>query len=423
MSLANSLAAVREEIIKCMKCGNCQAACPIYKEIRLESAVARGKIHLAGVLAGSELKAGPALAERFALCLTCLACMTVCPSGVKVCDIILAARADLAAELGLPPAKKAAFAVLARPGLFRTGLRALARLQDLAFKRTAPNKMKPRFPLGLEMRRVVPPLAPVSFLDRAKEKYPAEKPLARVALFTGCLNNYLYPRVVHAALHVLQANRVEVIIPRNQHCCGAPLIYNGAVETAREMARSHADIFGSLSVDAIITMCGTCGEAFAHFYPRMLEGVPSYEKKARELAQKTTDIARFLHHLPLDKRSLRSLDLTVTYHQPCHLGRGLGVTKEPVELLSGIPGTRYTPLKDPGRCCGNAGSFSLTHYGLSYRILEHKLKDIAATGAQAVATGCPACKMQLTDGLTQENMPQEALHTVEILARAYGFAL
>ncbi|WP_027718664.1 (Fe-S)-binding protein [Desulfovirgula thermocuniculi] len=423
MSLLNGMAAVKEEIIKCMKCGNCQAACPIYKELRLEPAVARGKIHLAGMLAGGELKAAPALAERFALCLTCLACTAVCPSGVKVCDIILAARAALAAELGLPFAKRAAFAALTQPKLFRAGLKTFARLQGLAFRRLAPFKMKPRFPLGLEMRRVVPPLATASFLDRAKEKYPVEKPLARVALFAGCLNNYVYPRVGHAALHVLQANRVEVVIPREQHCCGAPSIYNGATGMAREMARSHVDIFGSLGVDAVITMCGTCGESFAHFYPRLLEDVPGYGKKARELARKTTDIARFLYRLPLDKGNLRSLDLSVTYHQPCHLGRGLGVVKEPVELLSGIPGTRYTPLKDPARCCGNAGSFSLSHYHLSYRILGHKLKDIAGTGAQVVATGCPACKMQLTDGLTQENMSQEAMHTVEILAHAYGFAL
>ncbi|ACX51709.1 protein of unknown function DUF224 cysteine-rich region domain protein [Ammonifex degensii KC4] len=421
MSPLNGLGAVEEEIIRCMKCGNCQSVCPIYKELRLESSVARGKIRLAEALLKEEVAATSALKERFDLCLTCLACESVCPSGVKVSSIILAARKELARKKGLPWIKRVLFSTLQRPRILRWGAKTAARLQDLAFKRLGSDKMQPRFPLGLERRRIFPALAPQSLLEQVEERHSVANPLARVALFAGCLTNYVFPSAGLATLYLLRQNRVEVIVPRGQHCCGSPLIYGGAADVVKEMARSHVTLFSSLKVDAVLTLCGTCGEAFQHFYPQLLQDAPGYREKAEELAQKTVDIARFLHQLPLDRNLLKPLDLTVTYHHPCHLGRGLGVVQEPVELIKSVPGVRYIPLQDPARCCGNAGSFSLTHYSLSYSILAHKLKDIAATGAQVVLTGCPACRMQLLDGLSQEKMPQEVWHTVELLARACGF--
>ncbi|MBE3587531.1 MAG: (Fe-S)-binding protein [Thermoanaerobacteraceae bacterium] len=418
MGIFNGLAAVEEEIIKCMKCGNCQAVCPIYKETRREPSVARGKIKLAAALLQGEVRATPALAERFDLCLTCLACQAACPSGVQVGRIILAARAAVAAEKGLPLAKKTVFSVVRRPRLFHLGARAGARLQGLLFKRIAPDKMRPRFPLGLEMRRIIPPLAPVTFRQQVAANHPVERCRATVALFTGCLLNYVYPEIGRAALHVLQGNGAAVVIPPEQHCCGAPLLYNGAAEMVRDMARSHVDLFSRVQAEAIITMCGTCGETFKHHYPDLLAGDPAYAPKAREVAARVVDIAQFLYRLPLEKNALKPLDLTVTYHQPCHLGRGLGVVQEPLALIRSIPGIRFVPLKAPDRCCGNAGSFSLTHYPLSCQILTHKIKDIAGTGARAVITGCPACRMQLTDGLGQAKMPLQVMHTIELLARA-----
>ncbi|RDV82448.1 (Fe-S)-binding protein [Ammonifex thiophilus] len=422
MNPLNGLGAVEEEIIRCMKCGNCQAVCPIYQELKLESSVARGKIRLAEALFKGEILATPALSERFDLCLTCLACESICPSGVKVSDIILATRRELARRKGLPWIKRALFSTLQHPRILRRGAKIAARLQDLVFRRLDSDKMQPRFPLGLERRRIFPALAPQSLLEQVEEKYSVPKPLARVALFAGCLTNYVFPGVGLATLYLLRQHRVEVVVPRSQHCCGSPLIYGGAADVVKEMARSHVALFSGFKVDAILTLCGTCGEAFHHFYPRLLQDAPGYGEKAEELAQKTMDIARFLYQLPLDRNLLKPLELTATYHQPCHLGRGLGVVQEPIELIKSVPGVRYVPLQNPARCCGNAGSFSLTHYPLSYSILTHKLKDIAATGAEVVLTGCPACRMQLLDGLSQERMPQKVWHTVELLARACGFS-
>jgi glycolate oxidase iron-sulfur subunit len=416
MSIFNGLAAVEEEILKCMKCGNCQAVCPLYKESRQEPAVARGKIRLAAAVLDGRLKPAETLARRFDLCLTCLACVATCPSGVKVDRIILAARTAMVREKGLPFIKKTAFTGLSRPHLFDLGIKTAARLQGVFFKRLEQEKMQPRFPLGLELRRIVPPLASVPFRDRVAETHKVERPVATVAFFTGCMTNYLYPEIGQATLRVLKAHGVNVIIPRMQHCCGAPLLYNGAADMTREMAKSHVDLFGSIRADAIITVCGTCGEAFKHLYPELLDTTPGYGKKAREVADRIMDITRFLYRLPFNPELFRAPELSVTYHQPCHLGRGLGVVQEPLFIIRSIAGVTYQPLKEPDRCCGNAGSFSLAHYDLSYRVLAHKLRDIKSSGAQMVITGCPACRMHLNDGLTQEQMPQKAVHTIEFLA-------
>jgi len=420
MSIFDGLTAAEEEIVKCMKCGNCQAVCPIYQISRREPAVARGKISLAAALLQGELSATAALASRFDLCLTCLACVAACPSGVRVDRIILAARTALTKSKGLPPVKGAVFRGIRKPALLAWGAKAASRFQGLAFKRLSPEKMRPRFPLGLDRRRIIPPLAPVSLIEQIAGEHPVERPLARVAFFAGCLSNYLYPAIGLALLKVLKTNRVSVVVPRQQHCCGAPLLYNGAAGMVREMAKSHLDIFDPGRYEAVITACGTCGESFRHYYAELLDGISDYARKAWDLAAKTMDIAEFLNNLPLRKDVLQPLECTVTYHQPCHLGRGLGVVTGPPALIQSIPGIKLAPLQEPGRCCGNAGSFSLTHYQLAGQIREHKLKDIALTGAQTVVTGCPACKMHLQDGLFQEEMPQQVMHTIELLARSYA---
>lgn len=419
MSIYDGLKEVQDELIKCMKCGNCQAVCPLYQETRREAAVARGKIKLAEAVLKGEVDYTPALAKRFDLCLTCQACSANCPCGVQVHRVVLAARAELARKRGLPGGKKAAFKVLKHPKLFHMGLRIGARTQGLVFKKNGAG-MSPRFPVGLELRRVIPPLAGQSLKSRLAEVNPVPNPKMQVAFFSGCVTNYIYTNVGQAVVDVLQHNQVSVLFPLAQHCCGAPVLINGDVATALAMAKSHVEMFSKLNPDAIITVCGTCGESFRHNYVELLENDPVYWEQAKHLAAITYDIAEFLVDvIKIDQSKLGPVKMTATYHEPCHLGRGLGVTKQPLELLQSIPDLKFTPLQEPNRCCGGAGSFSLTNYPLSYDILGRKLKDIEHSGAATVVTGCGSCRMQLSDGLAQEKMSQQVLHTVEVLQQSY----
>lgn len=419
MSIYDGLKEIEEELIKCMKCGNCQAVCPIYKETRAEASVARGKLKLAEAVLKGEIGYTEGIAKRFELCLTCEACSANCPCGVKAHQVILAARAELARQKGLSAAKKAAFNLLRHPKLFDLGLRLGGKFQGFAFKRN--NKgMSPRFPIGLESRRVLPPLADKSLKSVIPEENKVNSPRRRVTFFSGCVTNYVYTSVGKAVVDVLNHNSIDVIFPKDQHCCGAPALINGDVETAREMAKSHVDMFSDQKVEAIITICGTCGESFKHKYSELLEKEPAYLEKAKALGNKTYDISEYLVDvLKIDFSKLGPVPMTFTYHEPCHLGRGLGITRQPLEILKNIPGLIYQPMKTPNRCCGGAGSFSLTNYPMSYQILGKKLEDIAGTGASTVLTGCGSCRMQIEDGLAQEKMGQNVMHIIEVVQKAY----
>ena len=419
MSIYDGLKEIEEELMKCMKCGNCQAVCPIYKETRAEASVARGKLKLAEAILKGEIGYTPGIAKRFDLCLTCEACSANCPCGVKVHEVILAARAELARQKGLPTAKKAAFNLLRHPKLFDLGLRMGGKFQGLAFKRKKKG-MSPRFPIGLESRRVLPSLAEKPLKSLIPEESKVKQPRRKVAFFSGCVTNYIYTSVGQAVVEVLNYNDIDVIFPKEQHCCGAPALINGDVECAREMAKSHVDLFSNLDVEAIITICGTCGESFKEKYSQLLEKDPVYAAKAKAIGQKTYDISEYLVDvLKVDFSKLGPVDMTFTYHEPCHLGRGLGITRQPLEILQNIPGLIYKPLKAPNRCCGGAGSFSLTNYPMSYQILGKKLEDITGTGADTVITGCGSCRMQLEDGLAQEKMSQDVMHIIEVVHKAY----
>lgn len=419
MAIYDNMKHIEEELIKCMKCGNCQAVCPVYKETLSESGVARGKIQLAAKILKREAKYTPELYKKFDLCLQCQACTANCPCGVKAHKIILAGRAELARQQMLPFAKKAAFNVLKSPKLFDFGLRMGSAFQGLAFKRSGSG-MSPRFPIGLEMRRVMPPLADKPLRSWLPEVNKAPNSRKKVAFFTGCVTNYIYTSVGQAVVDVLNRNGVDVIIPKEQHCCGAPALINGDVETGKAMARSHVDIFSEHDVDAIITVCGTCGGSFEQKYVELLADDPVYAAKAKAIAKKVRDISEYLvDDLKVNFAKLGNVPMTFTYHEPCHIGRGMGLTRQPLEMLTKIPGINYKPMKQPNRCCGGAGSFSLTNYPVSYQILKKKVDDIQGTNSTVVVTGCGSCRMQLEDGLAQEKMPHKVMHVIEVVLMAY----
>ena len=418
MALFGGLPGLEEELVKCMKCGNCQAVCPLYKETMAEPSVARGKIRLAQALLKGEIKPGAELAGMFDFCLTCMACAAGCPSGVRVDRVVLAARNAMINSRGLPLAKKAAIAGISRPMLLNTGMGIARAAQDAIFIRQG-DRMSPRFPMGLEMRRVLPALAPQFLRDGLPEIVRVSQAVGRVAFFTGCLINYIYTGVGRAIVRVLQKSGLEIVIPAQQHCCGSPVTIMGDHDTAARMAVSQVNLFSSIPCDAIITACGTCGESFREFYPALLEG-GAEGAKARELSRKTFDISEYMaERVDIKAEKLVALQKSVTCHQPCHLARGMGVKDQPAELLKKIPGLNLIPMRDPGRCCGGSGSFSLTDYDLAGRVRRVKLKDIGETGAGLVAAGCGSCRMHIQDGLDQAGMKVAVCHPVELLDQAY----
>ena len=423
MSVYNSLDSITEELHKCMKCGNCMAVCPIYKETRQEVAVARGKISLVEYLLSGEIEMTEGMANRFSLCTTCMACNTNCPCGVRFDKIILAARAEAVRKKGLQAVKKIAFTALKMQRMFDFGMKAGSIFQGLALKNIPDRHSKlarMRVDIGIGKEKVFPMLSKKTLRSELPEVITVKNPKLRVGFFTGCMINYFYTDIGRAVVKVLIENDIEVVIPRFQDCCGIPASVNGDVGSARTLAKRNLRAFERIGADALVVACSSGGTAWKHVFGELLENDPELKALADKWAKKSYDISEFLiHQVPFKKEGLGRVARKVTYHDPCHLNRGQGISQEPREILKSIPGVELIEMKEPGRCCGMAGSFSLVHPDLSVQISDHKTSDIQTTNTDTVATGCPACRLQLQSGVENAGVDEEVLHTIQILAESY----
>jgi glycolate oxidase iron-sulfur subunit len=397
--------------------------CPIYKELGTEASVARGKISLIeAVLNGSsEVSAG--FDKRMALCVSCKACTAKCPCGIKADEIIIKGREAIVKARGLHPIKKMAFALLKRRFLFDLGLRAAGVFGPIAFKKVSgrPSSVLARFPMpGLDRRRVMAPFAATPLRSRFPETVSVPNPKLRVAFFTGCSINYIYPDVGESVINVLKANNIEVVMPKMQHCCATPVFLSGEAELGKVFAKHNIETFETYNVDYIVAACGSCSLAWKHEYVELFKDDPDMKARAEKMAAKTFEISEFLVDIaPFRQDILGKVESNVTMHDPCHMSRGIKVTAQPRAILKSIPGLNFKEMSDPSRCCGAGGSFCVAHYDVSKKINQRKLADIASTGATDVATSCGMCRMHITDGLVQQNMNQEVHHVVQWLDKSY----
>lgn len=406
---------------KCNRCGACQSVCPVYGELGVESGVARGKISMVKALRTGELEWTPQIAEKMDICLQCKRCTANCPGGTEGDTLIRWGRTETQKRVGIPfMYRLIARALLPRRWIFNSAM-GMGKLGQKFLFRPGPNGqgMLPRIPFGLDKRRVLSPLAAQTLKQRLPQINTIETPVMRVVYFVGCMANFIYPQVGESLVRVLHHNQVEVIIPSLQHCCGMPVYTSGDLETARMMAKENLKILSSIDADAIVVTCGSCGLALKEHYPELFEGDPELERMAIQVAHKVKDISQLIVSLDFAKdMSKVAQEGKVTYHDPCHLKNGLRVTEEPRQILNSIPGLTFLETGH-SRCCGSGGSFSLKHYDLSAKITNRCVEELFATGAEVIATGCLACRMQLEDAISQKGIKLKVRHTVELLDQSY----
>jgi len=410
-----------QEVIRCIRCGACQNVCPVFKELQAESTVARGRVKLIRGVISKDLDLTEGFIDKMSLCLMCKACVVNCPSGVKVDKLVEAARKEIVDKKGLSPLKKLIFRlVLKNRWVFNSGMKAGSVFQGLVFRKGPQGQgMLPKMSLGLDKRRLLSPLAPKSFRSIYPKVIKVSDAKMRVAFFTGCMINYIYTDTGTAVINVLKRNGVEVVIPALQNCCGTPVRINGDYESAKQMARANIDVFSKEKVDWIVVACGTCGLALKEEYAELLEDDPIYAEKAKKLGAIVKDFTELVVSLEGFEAEMGCLPMKVTYHDPCHLVRGLKVKEQPRQIIRSIPGVALEEMNKPDTCCGSGGSFSLAHYELSTKINDHKVEDIKHTGAEVLVTGCSACRMHIADGLNRQNLPVKVMHTAQLLEMAY----
>lgn len=413
----------RRDLELCMKCGFCLSSCPVYQEERVESSVARGKDMMIRALVAGELQYTKEYGERLNKCTLCMTCTTNCPAQVQIPSVIVAARADKVRADGVGFPYNIIYRwLLPHRTLFGNVVRFASWFQGFFLPKTEGTiRHLPMFLSSLGKGRHIPQIAP-RFLRQAVpvvNKPPAGvKTTLRAGYFTGCMTDFVFPDLGKKIIDFLIKNGVEVVIPKQQGCCGAPVFLGaGDFETGRKLADNNVKAFEGF--DYVFVDCATCSSAMKD-YIKFLADTPARKKAYADFANKIKHITEFL----VDVLKLSASAYVpppevkgkkVTWHDPCHLSRHMGIRDQPRQILKSIPGIEYVEMPDADRCCGMAGTFNIHFYDLSKRIADKKLKSIEDTGAEIVVTGCPGCEIQLIDTVTRHGKLIKVIHIMELL--------
>ncbi len=415
-----------EGVNQCVHCGLCLASCPTFAELGTEMDSPRGRIFLIKSLAEGRVALSDSVVDHLSLCLDCRACETVCPAGVPYGRLIEAAKAEIERQRPGSLVRRAFRWVnfgmlLARPAALRaaatalriyqaSGLQTLVRASRVTrfLPGTLPawEALLPSLPAASE-RRPLPPLIPADGERRA-----------RVALLAGCVQSVVFADHNRATARVLAKNGCEVVVPGEQGCCGALHAHGGDHARAVEMAKRTIEVFERAEADAIVVNTSGCG-AHMKSYGALLAGDPAWAERGGRFAAKVQDVSEFLAKTPL-RGPLQPVAMSVTYHDPCHVVHGQKIRNQPRALLAQVPGLRVVDLAESDWCCGSAGIYNLTQPEMADRLLRRKVRNVLATGAEAVVTANPGCILQIQAGLQAQGAKIRLLHIVEVLDRAYS---
>ena len=428
-----------EIALDCVHCGLCLQVCPTYLELGDEADSPRGRIYLMRAYEEGRQSVTRGLVDHLDRCLVCRACETACPSGVRfgsmMEDFRSLVRTDverLAEAEGTPAAARfrAALAklvlvhVVPRRRLLRALVEGLRFYQWSGLGRVARRSGALRV-LGLERQEEQAPLVPPRAARRSWPEVvpPVGQRRARVLFLRGCVTPELLPEMVEASIEALRYNGCEVVTPRQQTCCGALHFHTGHKERGLDLLAQNVRAFDLRDVDAIVVNAAGCGSSLKE-YGELAAGRPDVASSAALFADRVRDIHEFLDGLGLVAPRYR-IPARVAYDEPCHLLHGQRVTEPPKAILRAVPGVELVPLRDADRCCGSAGVYNVAQPVLAGAILAEKIRNVAASGCDVVATGNPGCILQMRAGLRRAAASDPRLgrirvmHPIEILAASY----
>jgi glycolate oxidase iron-sulfur subunit len=406
-----------EKILRaCVHCGFCTATCPTYVLLGDELDSPRGRIYLIKEMLEQDKPPTREVVKHIDRCLSCLACMTTCPSGVNYMHLVDHARERIEKSYKRPLAERALRALLARvmtnPSLFR-----LAVVAGLVARPLAPVLDL----LGLRrmaaMLKLTPHRKPAPPVERTGKVYPAEgKRRGRVALLSGCINPVLAPSTDEAAIRLLNRHGIEVVVAAGEACCGSLMHHMGREDQALAQARNNIDawtreIEGD-GLDAILVTVSGCGTTVKD-YGFMFRNDLTHADKAARVSARARDVTEYVATLSLQSGKLPA-PMTVAYHAACSLQHGQKVTREPVDLLR-KSGFVVKDIPEGHLCCGSAGTYNILQPALANQLRARKLANIEPLKPDVIAAGNIGCITQIAAGTT---IP--VVHTVELLDWASG---
>ncbi|WP_174803746.1 glycolate oxidase subunit GlcF [Martelella limonii] len=415
--LADPKVAEAESILrKCVHCGFCTATCPTYVTLGNELDSPRGRIYLIKDMLENDRPADRETVTHIDRCLSCLSCVSTCPSGVDYMHLVDHARVHIEKTYRRPALNRFTRAVLAAvlpyPARFRAAL-GLARLgRPFAGLFSGSEALKPfEAMLKLAPRRL-PARSPVSSPGAHEAKGERR---GRVALLTGCAQSVLDPAINEATVRLLTRLGIEVIVPEGEGCCGALVHHMGREEQALAEARRNVDVWtreaDAGGLDAIIITASGCGTTIKD-YGHMLALDPAYAEKAARISGLAKDITEYLATLGLEDQPRKNI--TVAYHSACSMQHGQQIKAVPKLLLESA-GFAVREPAEGHLCCGSAGTYNIMQPEISEKLKARKVRNITALKPDVIATGNIGCITQIASGTATP-----ILHTVELLDWAHG---
>lgn len=420
-------------LANCMHCGLCLPHCPTYALTGMEKSSPRGRIRLIKAVADGDLPITEGFVDEMDFCLDCQACETACPAGVKYGSLVEAARSQIH-ELGYDSLvtrffKKVfldwAFKRQSRLKLLARGLRIYERFGIRWFLERAG--LLKLFSTKLHnLQPLTPSISSHFSSDTLPEVMkPAGEVRYRVGFLTGCIMDVAYADVNDDTVALLLHHGCEVVIPRGQACCGSLQAHNGAMETARILARNNIEIFRRERLDYIIMNSAGCG-AFMKEYGHVFADDKVFSSHAKDISITIKDITEFLVETGYRVNTLAQSPAhsftgkRVSYHDACHLVHTQKISQQPRALLKMIPGIEYLELPEATWCCGSAGIYNIVRYDDSMKLLDRKVGNVQKIMPDIVVAGNPGCLVQMQHGLREHGVRVELMHTASFLRRACG---
>lgn len=407
---------VFSQALRCVHCGGCANVCPVY---RMVGGHAYGHIYIGAIgLIMTYFFHGKSN-DRYLVqnCLNCQACKDVCIARINLPRLIKEVQILIQDQEKHPLFNQMTATILKNRRLFHSLLRSAKTLQKPISWGSPYLRHMPFFLLKGQEFKALPALAAKPFRSRWKKIKPKPaKAKYTVALFSGCLQDFVYPEQLEYCVQILAAHNVAIEFPLEQGCCGLPAYMLGEKECAREIALHNVSHIDPPQYDYILTLCASCGSHLKENYPYLAGEQLGLQVKVQQFSDKIIDLSSFLYHV-LGLRSevfAPAAQEKTAYHAPCHLCRGLGVATAPRELMREA-GIDYQHNREEENCCGLGGTYSLKFPEVSKEIVNYKLNHLEENNFTQLVTDCPGCIMQLRGTAEKRQSPIKVVHMVEAL--------
>tara|TARA_Y100000590_G_scaffold107334_1_gene122137 strand:- start:1070 stop:2377 length:1308 start_codon:yes stop_codon:yes gene_type:complete len=397
---------------KCVHCGFCNATCPTYKLLGDELDGPRGRIYLIKDMLEKKKPANEKIVKHIDRCLSCYSCMTTCPSGVNYMHLIDHGRKHIEKTYKRPLSDRLTRSFLSKILSNSTNFKIVMILTIFVkpFRFLFPKKLKNMLSLmpGKFPKKTLPKMQ----IYRAENK---KKPVARVALLTGCVQKVISPQINEATIRLLNRHGIEVVIPKGIGCCGSLDHHLGKSDSANYNFKKNISIwyeeYIKNGLDAIISNTSGCGTTLKD-YGFIFRSDNNFKKKAKKISELTKDISEYLDEnvkLNFIKNKESGKEYKIAYHSACSMQHGQKIHKEPIDLIKKT-GNQVIDIPDGHICCGSAGTYNLIQNDIATKLLKNKIANIEKINPQFITTGNIGCITQIANGT---KIP--ILHTVEVI--------